>query len=630
MEKISWLVFVVFAGLLLPLEMQAQLNSTPEAHCTKLLEGSKYDSYTADSLILEITWRLRTSDSLAPCLLSYYRQKFVSPDQALSSQYYYNALANEYLRRMNPDSVRHYVKLALMCDSILGDTLLRAIDIGILGNLALKMGQLDEAIDLYNQQINSIDPILKPTNVSSTFNNLGVAYLKKGYLSTAMSYFRQAHQLSEMQANDYAIESSLNLRANVGIIHRRQSRYEEALELFSEVHKLAREHSFYYPEFLASVNIGTVYLELRQLDSAHLWLHEALRVAREENIDQETTLLRLAETAYLMGDLNGLQEILSDIDSFYLKVGYEWLPINFLLASYAAEMQGMETRCVKLLEKGLKLSTGEELSETRIEILEKLAQKYAEFGKHKESVRLLQTGIEERDSLKSMEDKVILADLTMQYQVDRYEVKLEKALAEAAMLAQQKTYYRIRFIFACGFSLLLALSFFLYYRQASATKKSLELEVGFLLDKATRIENENEGHRRTILDKNQQLTRFKNTVEDIVERYAPNARTLKRKLHILFNREVGRHAFREEFEVLFPQFSKVLLRDHPQLTDRQLEYAILIGMGLKSKEIGEVLHVTEKTVEKMRSRLISLFPVADQYSLSSWLRNKLLQIEKSG
>jgi tetratricopeptide (TPR) repeat protein len=625
MKKTRWL-FSTMLGIFLTMSLLAstsQVDQEMSPPCSDVEIYRKYNRYSADSLILSITRFMKTSDSELPCLIKLYRQKFVGPGQELTSQYYFNALANYHYRKNNADSVRTYVQLALACDSILGDERLKAIDMGILANLAFREGRLDDAIRMYQEQLRTLDPEISPTNVSSVYNNLGVSYLKKGYLETAMSCFEEALMVNDLRRNDYADESRLNLKANIGIIHRRQTRFTESLVLFKEVFRDALRDGYTYPQHLSLANIGHSYLEMGRLDSARFWLQRAFDFALSNGFDREAILLNLANTERQLGDWQAFQWCLNQLDTFYQEENLKWLPENYLLAAYAAEERGAMAEYAAFLEKGLELAKTGTLDKSQIHFEELLAA-HNLTNNRPWGIKLLQSALSHKDSLYQMNNQTALADMIAKYQVDRIQQELEGAKKEAEIQKGKKRLYQTRFGFTvCGLAFII-LSFIFYHRQAITHKKNLELEVKILFQKAKTSEIENEVHRRKILDKDLELTLMMNTVEELVDKYAPNARLLKRKIHMSFSKTKGRSQFRHDFDMLFPHFTPSLLSVCFDLTTRQLEYSMLISLGLSCKEIAEILFVTTKSVEKMRSRLTVMLPFKDHLSLSIWLRNLLI------
>ncbi len=89
---------------------------------------------------------MRFGDETFKCLTPIYEKNYVGTDQPKTSQYYYNAFANHNFRSNKLDSVRYYVGLSLQCDSLMNDSFLTGVDIGILGSIALTEKDYDKAI----------------------------------------------------------------------------------------------------------------------------------------------------------------------------------------------------------------------------------------------------------------------------------------------------------------------------------------------------------------------------------------------------------------------------------------------------------------------------------------------------
>lgn len=83
--------------------------------------------------------------------------------------------------------------------------------------------------------------------------------------------------------------------------------------------------------------------------------------------------------------------------------------------------------------------------------------------------------------------------------------------------------------------------------------------------------------------------------------------------------ESGWRAFEEEFEQLSGGFFKVLAAKHPALTTSEIKVCALLRIGLSSKRIGAMLHISPSTVDTHRKHIRSKLALSNRKSLMGYL-----------
>lgn len=61
--------------------------------------------------------------------------------------------------------------------------------------------------------------------------------------------------------------------------------------------------------------------------------------------------------------------------------------------------------------------------------------------------------------------------------------------------------------------------------------------------------------------------------------------------------------FYSNFEKIYPNFSQSLKKENPNISENELKLCALIRLNLSSKEIGQLLNITQDSVNKARYRL---------------------------
>lgn len=624
MGKFLIVFFSFFLSCFCPTQLSGFQTGTTD--CLDYIQSNRFENWSADSLILKITNMMRTADERFECLLPLYHRAFVGAGKEKTSQYYFNALANYYFRKGQFDSVRIYLGHSLECDSLLGDSFLLGSDLALAGNLALVEKNYDEAIEQYNYSLSLINPLEKKTNTRAILTNMGVAYFKKGFLETAMAYYKQAYDLIDRADNDFAKEARTILKINMGIILRKQNLNLDALEIFKEVKDSASSNQLFYPKHLALVNLGHTYLNMDSLDQAAETLKEALLFAKKHNQNQETILLKLIELGQKPTYDNLFSSYLDSLALYYqknqLEPGYDY----YYFYGQEALRRGDRSKSQYFFEKAYNLTLTDSLSASRLESAAALIPLYEKQGQTEKALDLLKRSSQEQELLQKRNNSIAMADMVAHYQLDQYQLQLSKVRAEKGLLQQKNRINRLITIFFLLIILCLMAIFWLYRRNIRITRLADKLEKQRLQENQVKKEKEIAWHKKQLLENRLHTARLQKNINELIEKFSVNDRLLKRKVHMAFsNSSINQQPIHEEFSLHYPHFSRLLLQRHPELTTRQLEYCMLIGFGLTNKEIAEILFVTELAVEKSRSRLIKKFQFSENLTLSTFLRNMLLK-----
>ena len=143
-----------------------------------------------------------------------------------------------------------------------------------LGTLYLLHEQWDLGIDCFEKAVST----LTYKTPHFAYNNLGLAYYKKGEHQKAIESYTKALGSSPSYSICYA---------NLGLAHEAMMRWDEAIDAYEKA-------IFYYPEYSAAhLNLGKLYLKLDRNDMATRELNLAIEVdPRSSFADEARALLR--------------------------------------------------------------------------------------------------------------------------------------------------------------------------------------------------------------------------------------------------------------------------------------------------------------------------------------------------
>lgn len=101
----------------------------------------------------------------------------------------------------------------------------------------------------------------------------------------------------------------------------------------------------------------------------------------------------------------------------------------------------------------------------------------------------------------------------------------------------------------------------------------------------------------------------------------PESQTLSRQISQSLSSDSSLNEFEYYFAKVHPRFSQILLDRHPKLSDRELKMCILLRLGLASKDIAMVTHLSLKSVEIYRYNIRKKLNLKRGDNLVIYLRN---------
>ncbi len=227
---------------------------------------------------------------------------------------------------------------------------------------------------------------LNDTFVSSAYTGLGAYYATIEDLDKAESYHLQALKIRERQKDTIAMANSYN---NLGIISRDREDYKKALSWYFKTRDIyyakqdSSDISFIYND------IGASYSKSGVLDSGEYYLKKSI----------------------------GIRERMKE----YIELAYTY---NYLGENY--ERQGDLKNAELYIKKALALAIEIKNNKQNYEALESLSDFYARNKMYDSAYKYLQHYRFFRDSIRSMDDEKMIAELNTMYETEKKEKKIQE------------------------------------------------------------------------------------------------------------------------------------------------------------------------------------------------------------
>ncbi|AWV98366.1 tetratricopeptide repeat protein [Arcticibacterium luteifluviistationis] len=538
------------------------------------------------------------------------------------------ANAFSYLGKL--DSVNYYLDKAIAdCRKTDNQNLLSGSLIFKASN-QVNFGRYDSAEALFDEA----KTILIAKNDTSKLVDL---YLRMSNLSVGRDRFDEAmievekcYNLS-IQSND--IEYQTYAALQFAVIHAKIGNIEKGLEMSRTSLELAKSGDFEYTEYQAYNNIGILYKKDGQYEKALEAYLESERLAKELNFRRDLVGIYINK-----GSLLNLMERFSDAEEEFRKVLKVEKELGGILPRYKADILvnqadtyrhlGKNTLARKNIDEGLKLAI--ELESLDLQI-------YAyEIAKDIE----LATGnplaaVEKMEVLQSLKDSLFNTEKTSQ--INEFQSKYEAVVKDAEINELNKKaeiqQLKNRGLWA-GLILLALTAAFVIYSIISKRKKERELvakENALELEKRRNTEIELESKKKELTtkvlqlaSKNEFLSNLENEIDVLKTNMDSSVSKTSGRISRMIKRDIDNDKqwlqFSSEFSSIHGGFLSALAAKHGKFSKSEVRLVSLLKMNLSTKEIADILGISNEGVRKARYRLRKKIDIEDN-EVQSYLLN---------
>jgi len=187
-------------------------------------------------------------------------------------------LGSAYSNMGQVEKAIDYYEQALVISKEIGDRRGEGSDLGNLGNAYNDLGQVKNAIDYYKQALMISKEIGDRQGEGNRLGNLGNAYSHLGQVEKAIEYYQKALAIST-EIGDRRNEG--NWLGNLGNAYSDLGQVEKAIEYHEQALVIAREIGDRRGEGKRLGNLGMAYSDLGQIEKAIKYYEQALVIAKE-------------------------------------------------------------------------------------------------------------------------------------------------------------------------------------------------------------------------------------------------------------------------------------------------------------------------------------------------------------
>jgi len=486
-------------------------------------------------------------------------------------------------------------------------------------------GNYDEAIERLKSNVtinleNEYDSLIneRDLNLAIAYDLLGQIHLFKGNHNIALRETLRALQILDSLDEPVRRADALNHLASIEFY---LNNYENTIDYNKEALEIYDEYNdkFYASQVLN--DIGNTYYYLKKYDSATSYLNSALLLAREiKSSDLEGTVLNnLGKVYSKLGKFSKSISLSEQALEIHEKTGSQNKIVESLddLGMAYNEM-GQYRKAVPYFDSGIDLAE-------KIGVKDNLRIGYYNRSISYEKLGDYQQALLDYKSFKTVEDSIFSETKSQQieemrtiYETEKKEQQIALQQSEIDLLEERNKVILLRqILLIAGILLCIVIIGLVYFAMLQKVKrKHLEKEV---VDKELEFKkHELTTHALHLANKNEMLENIKDQIIQLKNNGSKsnNFNSLVHSIKLNLQDDKNWENFSKYFEQVHKDFNSKIKQKYPGVTSNELRLMALLKMNLSSKEIANILNISNEGIKKARYRLRKKLNIGSEESLS--------------
>ncbi len=535
----------------------------------------------------------------------------------------YGQKANYYYRQGKIDSARHYLEASAVFFLEQKDTLRAANIRHNIGILDHYQGNTESAISIMESNIPVFIQLKDSLRLGNTYHMIGSIFKSKGYYNISLKNMLKALKIHQKVKDNFRMAEDL---LQIGITYQSLEEHKKAIEIFKESYELyEKEENIQNIAHILNY-IGSSNVALKKYEQAEKNFKEAL----ELSIAQEYKA-NIARTYVNFGNLEYEKENYTTAIDFLTK-GYEiWQTISspfseadVLFDIGKATLANKEySKSVQFFDKSIQL--GDSINDPRVLTKAHLYKSTAleKLSKYKESLESFKKNKTFSDTIFTAENRRATKELQIIYETEKKEQEIALQKSEIELLEQKaKTNNLQRILLGAG----LFLSFIIFglgvyglrqkIKRNKLEKEKLDGELAFKKKELTT-------HALHLAKKNEVLEGLKQKAEELKtsQNDTNGYQQLIHTINFDLQDDNNWENFARYFEEVHKDFNSNVKKKYPDVTSNELRLMALLKMNLSSKEMANILNISQEGIKKARYRLRKKLQITTDASLQDTVLN---------
>jgi len=518
----------------------------------------------------------------------------------------------------------------------------------------------------FSQRPSSIDSLM---DLSHAENNQLLAFdyykittylFSSDSLYMAMDYAKKGILAAEKEEN-YKVLGDLYIIK--GYVYIGYGTYVRSIDFFSKGAQIGREHNIDKLIMAAYHGMGRVYNELEEYDKALDVLLKGLEIAKNDSVLRDEAIFYNA-IGVSYQRLEEYEKALNCFDMFYQRSAVRGDTLSMVYASVNTgevyRLSGNYEKAEEYYKKAESLNTHQQDPQAKAAILGNISNIYTSTGDYEKAIDYLKRSINvcyNSDGLSTylLEDYQSIVDnyaalsrfdsayvyykqyidfRDSVYESDRIrtidnllsEYKIAENEAQTKILTQKLRNRTLILIFSISISALIILLLLLIYSRYKLKIRVYEKETKAL---NLTIDEKNRELVTRVMDQNRQnevYEEINSTLASLeknedVESLKEYLKSLKHSLSKKEKVGMGWDSFKLHFEQVHPEFFNKLMDECEALTQNDLRICAYIKLNLSTKDIANILNVSDRAVQTSRYRIKKKLNLPVEVNLMKYIQN---------
>ncbi len=486
--------------------------------------------------------------------------------------------------------------------------------------LEYDLGNYEKAIDLCNENLEAYRTEVNDTvGMAMTHHLLSSIYTFKGSLKLALQESLTGIRLLENQDAAIRMADALN---QLGSVEASLENYEQAIEHNRQALKIYRDMGDISYASQAMNDIGNCFYYLDEYDSALHYLDQAFERASQVNslAIKGTVLNNMGKTYARKKDFNRAISLLEEALQVVTRINYlnkQAEVLNDMAGAY--NNMGQPFEAIARTQKAIAIADSTQTRGNLKNAYLHRSNAYEQLNNHARALANFKQYKAQSDSIFSKEKSNQIAELRTIYETGQKEKEIALQKAEISLLEEQATVTALqRTLFGAGLLVALVVIGFGYYAYRQKLKNNL-LEKEKLDTELAFKRKELTSHALHLAHKNEVLEALKRKAHELQTQVDNNNsngyRQIIRTINADLNDDNNWENFRKYFEEVHQDFNSKVKEQYPDLTPNELRLMALMKMNLTSKEIANILNISQEGIKKARYRLRKKLQIPSEESL---------------
>lgn len=590
----------------------------------KIIDNSKIDTVKAENYLILSDLTMYNTPQEANNYIKKASGLYQKENHGKGIAKSYAQKATYYYTQGKHDSAKLYLEKSVETSLKFNDELRAAVVRHNIGILDQYTGNWKNTLKIMDTNI----PIFIKYNDSL---HLGNAYLMKGKVALLNGHFNialdetlHALKIHEIIKDDFRTAEDM---FQIGIIYQELDDHEKAIEIFTNCIQLYEKIDNL--QTLAQVQnyLGLSYLNQTNFDLAKDNFEKALNISNQ--INYKTNIARsLANLGRIDLEYNKYDDAITkfnkalDLQKGITPGGYNVaMIIGFIGQSYMKKSENKTA--LKYFDEAIALGDSIEDPKTLVDLyflksltLENLNDFQNALITHKKAKEL-------HDDIFSKERIRHIEELQAIYETGRKEKEIAFQKAEIELLNQEAKINSLqRILLATGLGLSLLIFGIGFYALKQKVKRN-KLEKEKVDAELDHKKKELTTHALHLAKKNELLDSLKQKAEELKEEDGDKKgyQQLIRTINFDLQDDNNWENFRKYFEEVHKNFNTEIKQKFPEITSNELRLLALLKMNLSSKEIANILNVSQEGIKKARYRLRKKLNITSDESLEDLVIN---------